>query len=1719
MNDDGADRNDSLSDTKSRVTTYESPYPHLESTLKAIADPILLPYLRSRDCVDSASENFCAYDQTFCGSSSDIDSRSLQVSNQNKSTYLTSTKQASNSCSKTNYDANALRTEALLSACSTTLLAVLFPLKSILYRYSRSPKQSVANLPSQDVERNLSQIFKTVGNTRSSSVDTHTSNSDLHMNDETTMVDFVQSITPRTSHQSYSSASPKQQLYKSVAVASLIDRVEEVPLICQILSLSSSTANSRLSSTYPIDGLFPLSETSPDDRYNRVCYAKSIARESMSRALLAQKKPKVDLYCTPGKTVASSIPLRQIILETPTVTLSKTLMKISDDAEVVPNQIIASTRPIIKKLFMGSADQNDVEFFPVTEDDPRSLLIVNSHLCASYTNHASAEIDSMCASDKSFVHAAPIDTSFPTTAVTLPLLIPIDTKDASIMIPSEDSSNEQSIVTLGAEMADAALKTTPKNTLTSIPMTFVGATSANAVEVDGNFHGSIYLGGILYTQVMSSVTTSLSHELLDSDGGADIFNDVLICTLPSPDAAITGKIATSVDIKQTLGEANSIKSYTSVSDVLNSTCGISVPICGTSVPNTTTAKISCLISRSTDDVKDEAKAVTDQEHRSIVGKATATEGPYLTTDIEFTLSAETEESTNVLTTIASLSDRRPPQLFTIDSAAVALKIDKITAKTDTSPIIVDDIGGTFKGIKHINKDLFSKSVATTSTGTIFDTDSHLNLDYRIDAQPVTPISITEDFSVHCDSSIMNNFVGANTDSDIELPPSIIMPIFDGAYDAAIFRISDSATEYLPTEDTTTVDTAIMPQVTVSMNSTNTPESIGLIENLVADSLTHLTHIVQDNKEYHNSSSVEASLQSNESLNIGLLETEKIADNATAVNRILSMTSPAADQAVRFRGSHLWSTFAVKQESDINEETRFDTPRILRKRRFGLIDNVSYNNTSHISLMEKSVQNLSGNILPEKNFNDCPRDLQGPAIGSLNTVENFLGTSSSATERPISWFTSEKSASKVVTVENLKGISRNTNDVSWFDCYSCNSYFHSESLTRRTNNQSSNVSTAAAVLDDEDLKSPPNIVDKDEWTPINIAPVSESISDDLHDGTQSNELFSMISISNIKVKDELSDDYSSQKKVQCNKETGVNMYEHLLPHNGILPNELNKDKVSSILRNNPYYIAPQQPNCILESNDHATMNNRIYTNKSPQIIDVGSRQLKKSVKFAPNTKLNWSDPNLWIWKMKYGSNKSNRNDVAYYQNNNSGDDVSRDVEDTSFSSATSQGQTTVSNIKYDTDSRAIPLEELPPIFVKRKKVRYDESDTHHEFNESFDEKSGSVDLRDNLLIEVRSRGNKNNQVIEQKIVEGHSYSHCASSDDQEQPLGMYMKLEEIEDRLEINVSQGCDKSLYTTTFNEDDPHPQQLISYDLEKVASTVIPMKIRKNVCHSNEDKVIDGNVGVTFLSDYSNAIPSTSAPFYSPFDNSSYPDPFPIKTISSVTKLLNRIDNGDKINQKVNNDHKRNQEDSNTTFQPTDDTLNLIRGQFVGLGSGSTYNSMEATPYVDSTKSNFGVDRKDVLIVSEANWTLPAVHLTPSEKIWTTSSVRPLLYVPDYKGYRGGYEEEKKRDVTKSSELMDEHYQNKLYRTVEEVGNEIERSECELKRSGKSDRIEADAEEYLDVADTEHWDLMEENNNNNNNNNKNNDIIILIIIIIDTGYSKRIITIIIKRIKVKRPR
>ena len=45
------------------------------------------------------------------------------------------------------------------------------------------------------------------------------------------------------------------------------------------------------------------------------------------------------------------------------------------------------------------------------------------------------------------------------------------------------------------------------------------------------------------------------------------------------------------------------------------------------------------------------------------------------------------------------------------------------------------------------------------------------------------------------------------------------------------------------------------------------------------------------------------------------------------------------------------------------------------------------------------------------------------------------------------------------------------------------------------------------------------------------------------------------------------------------------------------------------------------------------------------------------------------------------------------NNNSGDDVSRDVEDTSFSSATSQGQTTVSNINLTITKGNFDIENI------------------------------------------------------------------------------------------------------------------------------------------------------------------------------------------------------------------------------------------------------------------------------------------------------------------------------------------------------------------------------------------------------------------------------------------
>ena len=486
---------------------------------------------------------------------------------------------------------------------------------------------------------------------------------------------------------------------------------------------------------------------------------------------------------------------------------------------------------------------------------------------------------------------------------------------------------------------------------------------------------------------------------------------------------------------------------------------------------------------------------------------------------------------------------------------------------------------------------------------------------------------------------------------------------------------------------------------------------------------------------------------------------------------------------------LWSTFFVNQTENNSLESPSSNVRSLRKRRFRSFDDARAG-FSHISLKDTSDDQSI-----DANSQSYALDSTAPMISS---VQGILPTK---TEHPVSWFTTDNSfrscMQKIVidVDENLKATSKN--EISWFDNESIQSY--SQNFPR-TSNQS--------ILDSE---------------------IKELIITKSTLVTESNELSSTIDIG---VQDDYcKEQFSRQITEFADQDNEVLKYSEKTRHEGM---------IISILKKRSNYME----NKILD-----IIGKQVCLNSTSQCI--GGRQHKKNVKFANNTKPNWSDPNLPIWRLRYSGNIGNDINNSYVRDNCHEMDTQVRVSDRLEDKMLNEGIS--SEISSDVDRTETLLDDARslPLFMQKKKIKCDTFNSCHDYDKDWGP-SSYIESSTNDFSEQKNIDNTKKGIRECTEIKRHEN----------------MRLKSEGDSFETEVRDtglDCTQMLY-----EDSPRlvASPLIFGDQILSAEEVTGILIAKDT-HGDDEKGEDN--GLKMLTGYDNATSFFSELSYSPFDYSTY--------------------------------------------------------------------------------------------------------------------------------------------------------------------------------------------------------------------------------------------------------
>ena len=723
------------------------------------------------------------------------------------------------------------------------------------------------------------------------------------------------------------------------------------------------------------------------------------------------------------------------------------------------------------------------------------------------------------------------------------------------------------------------------------------------------------------------------------------------------------------------------------------------------------------------------------------------------------------------------------------------------------------------------------------------------------------------------------------------------------------------------------------------------------------------------------SSTENTGNSHASLEGSTTTTLAITDSVrNHTNCVPSKCLPATDRHSR----PLWSTFLVNQTENISLESPSNNVRSLRKRRFRSFHDARAG-FSHISLKDTSDDQPI-----DSNFQSYALDSTTPMFGSVQGVLPIK------TEHAVSWFTTDNSLRScmqeiIIDVdENLKATTKN--EISWFDSESFHSY--SQNFPR-TSHQS--------ILEE----------------PI----ITKSLTHNLSLVTESNELSSIIDIG-------VPHEYCKERFLRQitehtdqDNEVDALKYSEKTRHEGM---------ITSILKKRSNYMEQKILNII---------GKQVCLDGMSQCIEV--RQHKKNVKFAHNTKPNWSDPNLPIWKLRYSGNTRNDINNSYVRDNCHEIDTQVRVSDRLEDKMNNEG--TSSEISDDVDRTKTLIDDTGSLslLVQKKKIKCDTFNSCHDYDKNWGP-SSNIQTSTNDFSEQENKENTKKGIIEYTEIKRHEN----------------MRLKSEEDSCETEVRDNgldCTQILY-----EDSPRlvALPLIFGDQILSAEEVTGILIAKDT-HGDDEKGKDN--GLKMLPGYDNATSYFSELSYSPFDFSTY------STSSSIRLTQNEMvcDFKPYIDI-VNNDQQDYLENLMT------ESMAQIRGQIQNICNNDAVISTEAEERDDGKRVLEG--NTDTCSIEESTHALPYAE-----------------FLRDHGGMTPAAETEGKIELklsTESSEVkISTSFLNNSYDTdceltklTKEIKEELSENSIEsqdwehLRKSGNDNNDDADDDSFFEDSPTNYF-------------------------------------------------
>ena len=824
-----------------------------------------------------------------------------------------------------------------------------------------------------------------------------------------------------------------------------------------------------------------------------------------------------------------------------------------------------------------------------------------------------------------------------------------------------------------------------------------------------------------------------------------------------------------------------------------------------------------------------------------------------------------------------------------------------------------------------------------------------------------------------------------------------------------------------------IDVETIPSDRLTLQPTNNFQHIDREHSVAASSSKNLLSLSAEDTE-HNRDSLQGSNASTSAI-VDIMFTHETCSTSKFLSVAENIRPP-------------WSTFLVNQAEGTCPESPSNNPRRLRKRRFRSADNVR-DGFSHITLRDTSAYD-------DKSINaNVHSHSLDPTIQKSRPAQGILPV---RVDHNVSWFTTDSSLSSCVEdniidiKENVKAVSKN--EISWFDSESSHNYSHNENQTKTSDQR---TQFPILKMPEDKFKKPIINAAQDKLT--DVLPPSQP--NNLFCRTESNELSSTIN-SGIK------DKYSS-------KQSPGQMVQHIT-----LDNELNvlkdnsktfqKEMITSILKKKsiPMYI-----NSIHGIDDQSTRYEQVCAGDISQSTET--QQHTKSVRYAPDTKPNWSDPNLSIWKLKYGSNINNDADDLYVQNSHhlknafqvDISEISDRLKDKLYDEGTS------SEIKNNISlSESLREDTLPlPSFMNRKKIQFDAFNIHHEFKEmripvlqletsrnyfdSAEQKNDRENTKEGLSDEAT------------KIERSEEHSSCYPLTKCNNQMNIRSKSEE-----EISAKEGRGHVLdYTLMPHRDHLRPiSPLLIFDDQSLAAEEEIIGI-PTTTNTTEDIDKDEDSDFIMFTDYDHATISFSVSSYSPFDYATYSKP-------SLTKEIEIKKVSDLNSVTVTNDQQKHQKRANLIAE----SIVHSRWQVQSICK----HTVTSNNTLLSSKIEVSDGSERILEVEDDFMAFTLGELTPAEKSLITHVPPSVELLIDHKGMAAVAPIQEENGLKLSTQSCEIDGSASLHN--ESMGKEYEVTK--LTKPKKKEQSRNSSEKY----DIHGWDCLHKNNNSSNKNSNDND-------------------------------